>query len=750
MRPADSNPATQIYDCSYHPFEASSSVPMTSVDLNSVGNGSMSSLFKDVFKKPDGALFHCMLSYRVSTDSVLVRSIHDGLHMKCLNAKQQGTFPEFFEAAKYPSPFDRADQAKQSNLNIFLDQFCLQAGQDWADSGFLLALSQSLVFIPILSWNSDSSSGDSSGSIGGLACHGKSSGVDNVLLELVIAKELHRVWLVLSKDVLQSQGLLFPCMIILPIFTSNFFSKISTLSDDVPLSTLQRASEALIQFGVTPGSGFLQQTVREIVHFYSSLQCLRYFDWGATVSANQQAVKGIWRILKNLASVFDFESFQMNQFKHNQPHGSELVTFLAEKDAGYLARVFVKHGIYSVARIARLIDEEQSVGIIARETAQICQRPVLEEILNVKSVALLASTSGLALPLRVQLRDCVDKDASVLTAIYSSSGMDIMLSKPVFQLLMLFIGALAIAIGVNSFNQNGWLGNAIVLLWTGKCMFMGSTIAYFKAPRLGRYIYCLLFCGDTVIFVALFIANIVINRGLLSDSDHSSMLTRDEALASFARLYRDFSLFMVYAPMSYAMVFRQRVFWCCFCLSMTHLGTTLMLINAFVFRSPGTINWVINAFIAAGTLALLAITELCAQNGRNRARKLVVRDRFFREGLWVQQMSASTIFVELVSFLEASSFSPVVERLSSRNNDLVSIEVLQNESNIDALYRNGVVINFFFQDWIKSWFEDGTRLEASNPRLNFKDVFDIHIPNVKANVLRGPIKQPTRAIAKVG
>lgn len=79
-----------------------------------------------------------------------------------------------------------------------------------------------------------------------------------------------------------------------------------------------------------------------------------------------------------------------------------------------------------------------------------------------------------------------------------------------------------------------------------------------------------------------------------------------------------------------------------------------------------------------------------------------------------------------------------------------SIEVLQNESNIDALYRNGVVINFFFQDWIKSWFEDGTRLEASNPRLNFKDVFDIHIPHVKANVLRGPIKQPTRAIAKVG
>jgi hypothetical protein len=703
---------------------------------------------KNLVRKPDGPLFHCMISYRVSTDSALARSLHDGIHMKCLNVKQQGKFPDFFVASKYPSLFDRADQAKQSSLNIFLDQFCLRAGEDWAESGFLLALSQSLVFIPILSWDVNPTNDQFIGSVGGMSAHCRDSPVDNVLLELVIAKELHNVYRALSKVRNSDECLLFPCMIILPIFTSDFFAKLNKLKDEVPLATLQRAKEALLKFGVTPGPKFLLQTLPEILAFYSSLQCLRYFEWGASVSANQRTVKRIWQILKNLARDFDFDGFQMNQFKYNQPHGSELVVFLNKIDAGYLSRFFVKYGIHSVAKLALLVGEENAVGPIAREAALCCQRPVVEEILNINSAARLARSHRLALPLRVQLRDFVDKEASVLTAIYSSSGMDIMLSKTVFLVLMLFIGCLAIAIGINAYFQSGWEGNASVLFWTGSCMFTGSAVSYFKSPRIGRYVYCALFGGDTLIFLAIFVTISIRNGGLISDSDRLYIITGNEALANFAKFYQNFSLFLIYSSMFYVMTFRQKVFWRCFCITLSHLGFYLLFFNFFFFKPPGTINFVINGFVAVGCAALLAISEIAARNGRERARKLVMADRRGREDLWNVE-AASPVYTQITSFLNSSSWFHVVEQISLKNNDLVPIIVEEEEGDIDTLFRNGVLLNFFFQDWVKSWFSSDVHLEASNPKSDCKQIFDIKIPHVKIQVLRGPIKQPSRAIAKV-
>jgi hypothetical protein len=139
-------------------------------------------------KQPDSELFHCMISYRVSTDADLARAIHDRLHFKALNAKKK---VEFYAAAKYPSGFARARDAKQSWLNIFLDKLCLQTGRDWTDAGFILALLQTLTVIPVMSWKESSNGDPPSGSIGLLAAHNAHSPVDNVLLELVLAKELH-------------------------------------------------------------------------------------------------------------------------------------------------------------------------------------------------------------------------------------------------------------------------------------------------------------------------------------------------------------------------------------------------------------------------------------------------------------------------------------------------------------------------------------------------------------------------------
>ena len=63
-----------------------------------------------LLKQPDDELFHCMISYRVSTDASIARALHDGLHFKTLNAKKK---LDFYAVSKFPRGFNRAADCKQ-------------------------------------------------------------------------------------------------------------------------------------------------------------------------------------------------------------------------------------------------------------------------------------------------------------------------------------------------------------------------------------------------------------------------------------------------------------------------------------------------------------------------------------------------------------------------------------------------------------------------------------------------------------
>jgi hypothetical protein len=378
-------------------------------------------------KRPDSELFRCMISYRVSSDADLARAIHDRLNFKTLNAKKK---VEFYAAAKYPSGFARARDAKQSWLNM--DKVCLRPGRDWADAGFIPALLQSVTMIPVMSWKESPSCGPPSGSVGLLAGHNAGSPVDNVLLELVLAKELHSTWQAISENASSSRCVLFPCMHIVPVYTQDFFSKLSTLSDDAPAATdvtLQKAADVLQFVGHHTSASFMQQSVKSIITYFTTLQGIKHYDLGATDSANEQVAGLLWDILKMQARDFDIDRFTITAFTQNNPHGSELFEFLKASDAGYLSRLLIRHGIASVALLANLQQSESSIIGLAQETSKVCNRPLMQETMNIKRVINLAAASPLSLSMRNCLLNFVDKDASVLTAIYSSSAFDIMLCK---------------------------------------------------------------------------------------------------------------------------------------------------------------------------------------------------------------------------------------------------------------------------------------------------------------------------------
>jgi hypothetical protein len=148
---------------------------------------------------PEGAMFHCMLSYRVNTDSEIAKKLHDKLHTMFRVSEDQGTFSlkrtrsssitaaaatvssgnprppvmkdgsftrkglydsedfPYKDQTTFPDEYDQCPEASGSSLNVFLDKVCLKQGKNWEGSGtergggFIGAVLQCLVFVPILS-----------------------------------------------------------------------------------------------------------------------------------------------------------------------------------------------------------------------------------------------------------------------------------------------------------------------------------------------------------------------------------------------------------------------------------------------------------------------------------------------------------------------------------------------------------------------------------------------------------------------
>jgi hypothetical protein len=73
--------------------------------------------------------FHAMLSYRVSSDSDLVRKIHDKLHLLAPNAgKSVSQVNQLLDSSPFPEGYSRDESTLSSSLRVFLDVYCLKDG----------------------------------------------------------------------------------------------------------------------------------------------------------------------------------------------------------------------------------------------------------------------------------------------------------------------------------------------------------------------------------------------------------------------------------------------------------------------------------------------------------------------------------------------------------------------------------------------------------------------------------------------
>jgi hypothetical protein len=240
--------------------------------------------------------FHVIISYRVSTENNLARKMFDRLIFNSYNripATDNNPWPDEF----------CSDHQREGHARVFLDQVCLKAGETWgAGGGYVGALMKSFVFVPLLSWNVEIDSNESvlhdfrkkrfAGSVGDMVarfCGALPSqfidpdpcqrafidGVDSVLLQLILAMELHAHMMRVNAGA----SCFHPCKRLFPIVVGHP-PDVRQLPDEVSELTYAEARMHLQRAGVHVPVPGRKLTVRGVIQFFIGIQVEVLADHG--------------------------------------------------------------------------------------------------------------------------------------------------------------------------------------------------------------------------------------------------------------------------------------------------------------------------------------------------------------------------------------------------------------------------------------------------------------------------------------
>jgi hypothetical protein len=334
-----------------------------------------------------------------------------------------------------------------------------------------------------------------------------------------------------------------------------------------------------------------------------------------------------------------------------------------------------------------------------------------------------------------------------------------MLSKEAFRYLLVFIGVWSFISGTFGYFTGQCIEVKlecinVVLVCVSIGLFAAVIISKFASPRRGRY--TLLFFGIfgcVLIDVILFVRRYYICNGTFSCfSGHRNNVS--EVLAAFFHIYGFCAVMLLYLGGLYTLSFKQHVAWNTLFLLQVHYNV-FAVIKTYVFDS------VVSSVNLIGCLSLTALvvaTELLNRFGTKKAQASVSKDSEKSQERWKNLMidGNNTNFKkqieELKKTAQGGSLKAVCEPLDPKTKKFIPRIVLQTHADIDRLYRDCSVLNYFFQDWVRTWFQSGTNsdeFECCNPEAPYKKAFKIHVANCFPDVVRGPIKSPNRVISKV-
>jgi len=331
-----------------------------------------------------------------------------------------------------------------------------------------------------------------------------------------------------------------------------------------------------------------------------------------------------------------------------------------------------------------------------------------------------------------------------------------MLSKARFRyaLLLIVFGLFNVAL------YNLFIGCAItdcdnlILFWISIGLLATVIISKFASPRRGRYAISLVFGpGCAVIQLIWFLQryypcnwNYLVCEQNEAIFQSSTAKETAQKIAAFYSIYRFCALMMLYLGGGYTLAFKQHLTWNTIAVLIAHYNAISLFLVLFL-NSRLVISHLMWVLVP---LALLFATELLNRIGRNSAQALVLADCRFRQNLWSNLLDNGQDVKQQITLLQSTinggSLKSVCEPVKTKN--LVPRTVLQEHTDIDRLYRDCSLLNYFFQDWVRTWFS-GDQFEFCNPKAHYKKAFNIHVADCFPDIVRGPIKAPNRVISKV-
>ncbi len=261
---------------------------------------------------------------------------------------------------------------------------------------------------------------------------------DNVLLELILARELHMKY---SPE----DPTLQPCQALFPIFLSDdVFWKVQ-LSRKASSTANAKARSILEKNGIEPSSELQGNKLspRDVWEYFGKFQGIKAFSHGDEDNQIQACSEKVLLIIqeqsKNMKSSF------VKAHEGNTTQSVELRHWLQLINLSYYARVLAHNNVSSLHALSQLDGNLEILSKISAQGAIASGRTEVSEYNELLSAVQLAKKSELSRPLEDRFAAFVDHDASFMTAAFSSRAGDIMLTKPLTQILLFIAGSLLLA-----------------------------------------------------------------------------------------------------------------------------------------------------------------------------------------------------------------------------------------------------------------------------------------------------------------
>jgi hypothetical protein len=201
---------------------------------------------------PFEGMFHLYFSLSQNPDSAWVLMLYETLCLEATSLQRQGQRVPLIDITRFPRKFKRDAFAQQKILNIFFDRICLADGHSWEGDGtkrgggFMGAIMQSMLFVPVLSSYVVKDSDKPRGSVGQLL-QSNDETLYNILFEFIVAKFLYEY----SRKAGETS--LLPCSVVFPIFLhENVFADSRNLQRSISMATNTKAFNVLKTAGYSP------------------------------------------------------------------------------------------------------------------------------------------------------------------------------------------------------------------------------------------------------------------------------------------------------------------------------------------------------------------------------------------------------------------------------------------------------------------------------------------------------------------